>query len=228
MNLNEFYDKITAVVNQILEQSIRSRSIGSCTITHENVANLISEDDFNRFFTVISNEMKSRGEVHALEFNGFDGTISFVLDPEVSAGVRVLKKLPTLSELLNSSSSSLIDENFIELSCYADQVLPHAAPAELVDDYDGAVFTVPRTWAEAQAKDAGYESLDEFLDDYTWDTTDGWYEKAFRDGVLLGVSVGGLNPNDRSLDTKIARAKEIASAKQVEMKAPEKSAERNC
>lgn len=89
----------------------------------------------------------------------------------------------------------------IEIGCYPDQVLPKTDIAENIDGFYGAYFVVSREWAEEQAKAIGYTDLEEFLGDYTWDTTDGWYEKAFHEGALLGVSLGAQPYDEQEIPT---------------------------
>ena len=53
-------------------------------------------------------------------------------------------------------------------------------------DYDDTVivFEVPLTWAKHWVKKEGYDSLESFLNEYTWDDTLCMYNDAFRDGTL--------------------------------------------
>lgn len=44
-------------------------------------------------------------------------------------------------------------------------------------------FDVPRAWLEVQVLDE-YDTLEEFLNDYTWDNTEFLYERALEDGVV--------------------------------------------
>jgi hypothetical protein len=44
-------------------------------------------------------------------------------------------------------------------------------------------FDVPRAWLEVQVLDE-YDTLEEFLNDYTWDNTEFLYARALEDGVV--------------------------------------------
>jgi hypothetical protein len=44
-------------------------------------------------------------------------------------------------------------------------------------------FDVPRAWLEVQVLDE-YDTLNEFLDNYIWESTEFLYEKALGDGVV--------------------------------------------
>ena len=44
-------------------------------------------------------------------------------------------------------------------------------------------FDVPRVWLEVQVLDE-WDTLAEFLDNYTWDNTEFLYAKALEDGVI--------------------------------------------
>ncbi|MGF7036405.1 hypothetical protein J2T17_007468 [Paenibacillus mucilaginosus] len=65
----------------------------------------------------------------------------------------------------------------------------------LYDSFGHAWFTVPAYWLEERVKEAGYAWVQEFqdVDDYTYDTVDGWLEKAIMDRVLLGCGTGDQN-----------------------------------
>ena len=45
-------------------------------------------------------------------------------------------------------------------------------------------FDVPRAWLEVQVLDE-WDTLEEFLDDYTWDNTEFLYARALEDGVVF-------------------------------------------
>ena len=53
-------------------------------------------------------------------------------------------------------------------------------------------------WATWRAHQVGYASLNDMLDDYTADTTDGWALDALRDNALRGFGWGALP--DSNLD----------------------------
>ncbi len=217
-DLNELYDTITQVVNHILESGAKSTDSGNCILKYDQVAHLLSEDDFNRYFTVIAGELIGREEVLDLTADGFEGQINFVIGPEWCAnykplpaeieagfeyGSREITKRPTLSERLTTGFTVSTDTSeLVEIFCYADQVLPKTDRAELIDNHYNAHFVVPKQWAEEQAKLAGFKDLEEFFDEYTWDNTDGWYEKAFQDGVLAGVGLGVYSCNEQAASKK--------------------------
>ena len=45
-------------------------------------------------------------------------------------------------------------------------------------------FDVPTHWLEVQVLDE-WDTLEEFLDDYTWDNTEFLYARAMEDGVVM-------------------------------------------
>lgn len=53
-------------------------------------------------------------------------------------------------------------------------------------------FDVPYLWAEKKAKEQGFNNLQEFLGEYTWDNTVGWMPSAQIEGVLIHCHVNGL------------------------------------
>ena len=209
-NLSELYNKVVTVCNYIVEQAARKSTSGNYIVDHADVSHLISKFDFGRYFNTIACELESRAEVLDLDADFFDGRFNFVIDPEycknyepssveVKAGAvygfKEVEQRPLLPELLSDPNSRLVIQtdrpDRVMIGCYADQVLPHTDRADLLDSYFGAYFIVPKDWAEKQVREnTNYKDLEEFFDDYTWDTTDGWYDKAFFDGVLLGVELG--------------------------------------
>ena len=73
----------------------------------------------------------------------------------------------------------------------------HTYVDQLIDNEDGkfdalgsAYLVVPRGWAEDLVLKQGFESMEEFLSEYTYDDTVGWIGKAIEDGVLLGTGTG--------------------------------------
>lgn len=111
----------------------------------------------------------------------------------------------------------------IEIGCYTDQVMPAGTSDKMLDDFWCGLLVVPREWAEEKAKKRGYTDLEEFLGEYTWDDTIGWFQDAIYDGVLLGFSAGQAaydereisQPRQSSLEEQMSRAKQTA-----EMSAP--------
>lgn len=82
----------------------------------------------------------------------------------------------------------------VVISAYADTGLPHTDNADLIDSYYCVNLTVSRDWAEQKAISAGFKDLEGFLDEYTWDDTQDWYQTAFEAGALVGVNIekGGV------------------------------------
>lgn len=196
-NLETLCDTVTQVVNHVLETEMKNISSDNIIVRYDDVAHLISKDDFNRYFHIISGEIGNR-------------EVGFTLAP--------------LSEGVIASAADIAQEkhpDLIDISCYADQVLPKTDRSELIEQYDCALFTVPRSWAESMAKEAGYRDVEEFLDDYTWDTTDGWFERAFHDGVLSGISLGVTAFNTREADITANQPREKPSLDDMLSKAKE-------
>lgn len=49
----------------------------------------------------------------------------------------------------------------------------------------GQVIEVPIEWLESKVKDNGWNSLEEFLSEYTWDTTMNLVQEAKEHGVVI-------------------------------------------
>jgi hypothetical protein len=56
---------------------------------------------------------------------------------------------------------------------------------EDTDDQQIFNFEVPKNWLWKYVKENGYETIDEFLDTYTWDTTMDTYARALEDKVII-------------------------------------------
>ena len=54
---------------------------------------------------------------------------------------------------------------------------------EVCDTQGIKYFDVPRAWLEVQVLDE-WDTLEEFLNDYTWDNTEFLYARALEDGVV--------------------------------------------
>jgi hypothetical protein len=54
----------------------------------------------------------------------------------------------------------------------------------------GISFEVPKRWLKQKIQQMGYKSLKEFLNDYTWDTTEHLNIEAENEGVLLNRKCG--------------------------------------
>jgi len=78
--------------------------------------------------------------------------------------------------------------NTVEVHCYVDQLINNEDGK--FDALGSAYLVVPKGWAEDLVLKQGFESLEEFLDGYTYDDTEGWIDKAIEDGVLLGTGTG--------------------------------------
>ncbi|MCT1392018.1 hypothetical protein M4D76_27625 [Peribacillus frigoritolerans] len=79
---------------------------------------------------------------------------------------------------------------YITLHCYTDQLVNNDDGK--FDKFGSAWFTVPRNWAEEQAIHQGYDSLETFLKEYTYDETDDWLRQATNEGVLIGTGTGDM------------------------------------
>ena len=107
----------------------------------------------------------------------------------------------------------------VEIGCYTDQVMPAGTSDKMLDDFWCGLLVVARDWAEEKAKAIGYADLDEFLSEYTWDDTIGWFQDAIYDGALLGFSAGQpaydereiSQPRQPSLEEQMACAKQTAA-----------------
>jgi len=134
---------------------------------------------------------------------------------------------PALPELASNQEVILRTElpDRIEVGCYTDQVMPAGTPDWMLDNFWCGLLVLKRDWAEERAKSIGYADLEEFLGEYTWDDTLGWFQDAIEDGALLGFSTGEMPYTERkmyygehnlapakqpSLDEQMSRAKETA------------------
>lgn len=89
-----------------------------------------------------------------------------------------------MQEKINEAAGSVL------LRCYADQLL--AGTGGKLDAFSDAWFIVPFDWAEQRIKKEGWPSIKSFLDNYTFDNTEGWLQQAIADGALLGCGAGTL------------------------------------
>jgi len=115
-NLNELYDKLTEVVNQLVKTAAQNTSTGNWNVSYDDVSSLISEEDFNSYFSVIAGELGQREEVLDLSFDGSEGTFDVIIgldycpnyEPEPNEhfvfGTKEVRELPSLSERLRSPS----------------------------------------------------------------------------------------------------------------------------
>lgn len=55
-----------------------------------------------------------------------------------------------------------------------------------------AWIMVPEEWAEQQARYQGFNTLEDFLDEYTFDHTVGWLQQATDEGVLLACAARSI------------------------------------
>lgn len=76
----------------------------------------------------------------------------------------------------------------VTIFCYSSNI---SSEATLIDDE--AWLVVPKSWAEMQLQKQGFSDYESFLKNGTFDDTEGWYEKAIDDGVLLGYGLGHMN-----------------------------------
>lgn len=65
----------------------------------------------------------------------------------------------------------------------------------VTDKLESAWFTVPYEWLEKKVASLPnkYNSVEEFLGEYTFDQIEGWLQHALEEGVLLGTGTGIFN-----------------------------------
>jgi hypothetical protein len=95
-----------------------------------------------------------------------------------------------VSEETFEDAPEVKDKKNITLHCYTDQLVNNDDGK--FDKFGSAWFTVPRNWAEKMAIHQGFDSLETFLEMYTYDVTDGWIQKAVSEGVLIGTGTGDM------------------------------------
>ncbi|PFP29386.1 hypothetical protein COJ96_10810 [Bacillus sp. AFS073361] len=76
----------------------------------------------------------------------------------------------------------------------------HSYIDNLIDNTDGKFdklgscwFIVPTDWLEKLVKKEGWNDLEDFYDNYTYDHSDGYMELAIEEGILLGCGAGVMN-----------------------------------
>ncbi len=82
-----------------------------------------------------------------------------------------------------------VNRSTVIVGVYADELLPNTDHLDSPDRYFGGRLEVDRAWAERQAKALEYKNLEEFMDEFTWDQTIGWYKQAVLDGALIKAEV---------------------------------------
>lgn len=57
----------------------------------------------------------------------------------------------------------------------------------MTDEWESKLllFTVPSTWLRNVLKEDDIESIDEFLDEYTWDDTEAIYDRALAEHAIV-------------------------------------------
>ncbi|MFD4932162.1 hypothetical protein ACFWMS_25365 [Peribacillus butanolivorans] len=78
----------------------------------------------------------------------------------------------------------------ITLHTYVDQLINNEDGIN--DKFGSAWFTVPRNWAEKLVALQGFDSLEHFLKEYTYDNTIDWILEAVEEGVLIGTGTGDM------------------------------------
>ncbi|MEX1029739.1 MAG: hypothetical protein WDZ91_06800 [Paenibacillaceae bacterium] len=90
--------------------------------------------------------------------------------------------------------------SFFEPVTRTENVTLHGYIDNLIDNEDGKFdsmgscwFTVPHEWLEGQLlKDGSNETVEQFLNSYTYDDTDGFLKLAIKEGVLIGCGAGQM------------------------------------
>ena len=57
-------------------------------------------------------------------------------------------------------------------------------------------FEVSKEWAETRAREWGFPSFDEFLNEYTYDDTYLWPKEALQAGELISMSIHNVRPEE--------------------------------
>lgn len=79
-SLQELNDVINKVVNYIVETSTEHTSSSNWYVGYEDVDNLISQEDFEKYFNLIGSELRGREEVSDLEIEGNEFSVTYYLD----------------------------------------------------------------------------------------------------------------------------------------------------
>ena len=79
-NLYELNETINNIVNRIVSESVKNTSTGSWTMDHDDLADLISKEDYLMYFNFISTELKGRPEV--LNLDNSDQKLNCVFTPQ--------------------------------------------------------------------------------------------------------------------------------------------------
>jgi hypothetical protein len=101
------------------------------------------------------------------------------------------------SILLKGSKKMICSDKKYKRNVHIASVTVHTYVGELIQNEDGyfdnmgsAWLSVPIKWAEERVKEQGYATLEDFLNEYTYDESTGWLDRAVEDKVLLGVGFG--------------------------------------
>ena len=108
-SLYELSETITKVANRALEIAIENTSYGSWRITHDDVADLISEEDYLNYFDFIAGEIAGREECldldeadHELNINlglAWCKNIQLVEGEDLEFGYREFRPAPSMAHL---------------------------------------------------------------------------------------------------------------------------------
>lgn len=82
------------------------------------------------------------------------------------------------------------EKGMITLDTYPDMFLDNDCNVEN-ENYDNELreFTVPLNWAVEWIKSECHQTLDEFMDEYTWDETIQMYDAAMHQNVLCASKI---------------------------------------
>lgn len=94
----------------------------------------------------------------------------------VGAELIHIMKMVVMKKNINKKGIDNMDKDIITLEIYGTY-------EENGDIQREKWFDVPRDWLEVQVLDE-YDTLEEFLNDYTWDNTEFLYARALEDGVV--------------------------------------------